>query len=101
MSSQSDKDYREFIEGLTAKLQAAGVPAMPSWPDAIDWLIEKARREWCGLCGGYGAYNPVTKRAVPCMACGRESDGMVLTAVEVVSDDRPQVGGLRLIEGGA
>jgi hypothetical protein len=28
-------DYDAFIEGLTAKLNAAGVPAMPSWPDAI------------------------------------------------------------------
>lgn len=35
--------YERFIEELTAKLNAAGVPAMPSWPDAIDWLIERAQ----------------------------------------------------------
>ncbi len=31
-------------EELTAKLQAAGVPATPSWPDAIDWLIRENAR---------------------------------------------------------
>jgi hypothetical protein len=98
----TDARYAAFIEGLTSKLSAAGVPAMPSWPDAIDWLIERARREWCGLCGGYGAWNPVSKEAVPCMACGRKSEGMVLIACDVieVGDDPPQTGGLRLIEGG-
>lgn len=36
--------YCEFIDGLTAKLNEAGVPAMPSWPEAIDWLAERADR---------------------------------------------------------
>lgn len=105
LSSQGDSQrYDEFIAALTAKLNEAGVPAMPAWPDAIDWLIEKARANWCGLCGGYGAWNPVTHQAVPCMACGRESEGLVLSAVEI--DEGQQLGptvqrmGLRVIDGG-
>lgn len=31
-------EHREFVDGLTAALQAHGVPAMPSWRDAIDYL---------------------------------------------------------------
>lgn len=101
-STQSDSRYQEFIEALTAKLQAAGVPAMPSWPDAIDWLIEKARREWCGLCGGYGAINEFTNEPVPCMACGKKSDGMVLVVVSPYERAEPgeQKAGLRVLKGG-
>jgi hypothetical protein len=37
----ANRRYDDFIEGLTAKLNAAGVPAMPSWSDAIDYLIRE------------------------------------------------------------
>lgn len=58
--------------------------------------------EPCSLCGGYGAINEVTRKPVPCMACGRESAGMVLVAVDVFDQAEPgqQRGGLRVLEGG-
>lgn len=66
-------------------------------------IIEPA--DPCGLCGGYGGFNPGKREAVPCMACGKASDGLVLVAVDDVV--RPTIAregqwrGLRLIEGGA
>lgn len=59
----------------------------------------------CGLCGGYGAWSPGKQEAVPCMSCGEESTGLVLVATEDVARPlqpsvKPQIGGLRLIEGG-
>jgi hypothetical protein len=32
------EERREFVEGLTRALSDHGVPAMPSWREAIDWL---------------------------------------------------------------
>lgn len=103
-STRGGDDYREFLDALTARLNAAGVPAMPSWPDAIDWLIEKANREWCGLCGGYGAFNRARSEPVPCIACGRKAEYAVLMPLDVLmpnepSFSAPQRHGLRLIEG--
>jgi hypothetical protein len=56
----------------------------------------------CGLCGGYGALNEVTREPVPCLACGKESTGMVLTAVDPFDQAEPgeQRGGLRVVDGG-
>jgi hypothetical protein len=38
MSETERDDLREFQEGLTKALNEHGVPAMPSWREAIDWL---------------------------------------------------------------
>ena len=40
-------EYRAFVEGLTQALNEHGVPAMPSWREAIDWLAANGahRRE--------------------------------------------------------
>jgi hypothetical protein len=32
------EEHREFVDGLTGALNAHGVPAMPSWREAIDYL---------------------------------------------------------------
>jgi hypothetical protein len=37
-NEQLKVEHREFVDGLTEALNAHGVPAMPSWRDAIDWL---------------------------------------------------------------
>lgn len=34
------EEHRAFIDSLTAALNAKGVPAMPSWQAAIDYLAE-------------------------------------------------------------
>jgi hypothetical protein len=39
----AEAKYREFVDGLTEALNDAGVPAMPSWPDAIEYLVDMAR----------------------------------------------------------
>lgn len=57
----------------------------------------------CGLCGGYGAANEKTHEPVPCLACGKRSEGMVLMALDPPRDELPPDGqhlGLRLVEGG-
>ena len=68
-----------------------------------DQGTEDANVTPCGLCGGYGAYNDIRREPVPCMACGKESDGLVLIPVEMLHEPRispSQRGGLRLVEGG-
>jgi len=41
LEAQTQRDvHRRFQEGLTAALNAYGVPAMPSWRAAIDYLAE-------------------------------------------------------------
>lgn len=59
----------------------------------------------CGLCGGYGAANEKTREPVPCLACGKKSEGIVLTALdspsaEDIGGGDPQHLGLRLVYGG-
>jgi hypothetical protein len=55
----------------------------------------------CGLCGGYGAANEKTHKPVPCLACGKRSEGMVLMALDPPRDELPpksQHLGLYLVE---
>jgi hypothetical protein len=54
------EEHHAFVEALTQALNAHGVPAMPSWPEAIDWLAANGgRSEGCaedreeGYHGGY------------------------------------------------
>lgn len=69
--------------------------------DAFDAITEAQEGgAFCGLCGGYGAANGVTHEPVECMACGRKAEGMILTALHLEPEERGQVVGLRLIEGG-
>lgn len=65
-------------------------------------IEEALDAEVCGLCGGYGAANGKTREPVPCIACGKRSEGLVLTALDPPDDDllREQRFGLRLIDGG-
>lgn len=37
-AEQAERELRGFVDGLTEALNDHGVPAMPSWGDAIDWL---------------------------------------------------------------
>lgn len=57
----------------------------------------------CGLCGGYGAANGKTREPVPCIACGKKSEGMVLVALDPPTDLPPlsQHLGLYLVDGSA
>lgn len=41
-AEKAERELREFQEGLTKALNAHGVPAMPSWPEAIDYLARHA-----------------------------------------------------------
>lgn len=66
-------------------------------------LDEALDAELCGLCGGYGAANEKTHEPVPCIACGKHSEGMVLMALDPPRDELPpnsQHLGLHLIDGG-
>lgn len=48
----AEAEYRDFLENLTRALNDAGVPAMPSWPDAIAYLVrqrDEARSEAVAL----------------------------------------------------
>lgn len=40
-------EYRAFVDGLTEALNAHGVPAMPSWREAIDYLAANGSSETC------------------------------------------------------
>lgn len=40
----AEAQHREFIDGLTAKLNAAGVPTTPTWPDVFRYLVARAER---------------------------------------------------------
>jgi hypothetical protein len=57
----------------------------------------------CGLCGGYGAANGETHEPVPCIACGKKSEGQILIALDT-PDDLPPLSqhlGLYLVQGSA
>jgi N6-adenosine-specific RNA methylase IME4 len=43
----------------------------------------------CAFCGGYGAANEETHEPVPCLACGKKSEGMVLMALNPSGDGLP------------
>jgi hypothetical protein len=38
---EARRDLNGFRDGLTAALNAMGVPAMPSWPAAMEWIAER------------------------------------------------------------
>lgn len=45
--------HRAFVDGLTDALNSHGVPAMPSWREAIDYLARhggSAPRPFCPAC---------------------------------------------------
>lgn len=52
------ESHVEFVEALTTKLSSLGVPAMPSWPEAIDYLAEHGGSlcscETAAVCLGSG-----------------------------------------------
>jgi len=88
-----DEDYdfdpvQDAIKAVLAVSRAAFVDAICDDP----MVTIRAGATICGLCGGYGAARWKTHEPVPCIACGKKSEGVILLALDLPGDVPPPEG---------